>query len=121
MSSDDRRLLAIQVKLRSLTDRLLPGVGVVKVTLGSVLRWLIANVVAVVVIVLFVLVVVVVVVVVVLVVEVVDNVLLLWLSRLLLLARDTSSRQLSNGHMTSNAFVAGAVRMNHLQFRSRRV
>jgi hypothetical protein len=120
MSSDDRRLLAIQVKLRSLTDRLLPGVGVVKVTLGSVLRWLIANVVAVVVIVLFVLVVVVVVVVV-LVVEVVDNVLLLWLSRLLLLARDTSSRQLSNGHMTSSAFVAGAVRMNHLQFRSRRV
>jgi hypothetical protein len=60
-------------------------------------------------------------VVVVVIVEVVDDAPLLWPNKLLLLARVTSGCQLPYCQMTSSAFASGAVRMNHLQFRSRRV
>jgi hypothetical protein len=79
----------------------LPGVGVIRVTLGRVLRLLIAVVMAVVVIVLII--VTVLLTVVVLVAKVVDDVLLLWLGRLLLLAQDTSGHQLPNYRMASSA------------------
>jgi hypothetical protein len=53
--------------------------------------------------------------------------LLLWLSRLLLLrlnrlqvlARGTTTCQLSNSKVTSSALVSSTMNVNHLQFRNR--